>query len=175
MQLFANHDSHKASGNNRPVSFEVLVKMGKKTRLFSGLCTRPQKRGPQSNIRVYEFTHLGKGRVSRIYAADPMENCAIQRLGGGSGKKKKKSSGRIKGPDGSSRGGAGGGVGGGGGRRERAPPKKKKKKKKPDVRFTKSEMNSWRVRKIRRTLDTPIFAGVHTFLCSPWFLPFRIS
>jgi len=81
---------------NKPVLFEVLVKIEGTHRVFSGLCTPPGKTHASSNVQVFAFEYFphaltDEGRVMPVFEAgsDPTCDAFKQKLlGSDSGRRK---------------------------------------------------------------------------------------
>lgn len=66
-------DRAKRLGRDRPVHFQVLVKVAGTRRLFSGICTANGKTHAESNVKIFEFEYLPGPSVNSIFevSADP--------------------------------------------------------------------------------------------------------
>lgn len=68
-------------GNDRPVLFELVVKVEGTVHLFRGLCTPVAKMHSPSDVRVFEFDYFpnaetGEDRFAPVFQADADSSCA---------------------------------------------------------------------------------------------------
>lgn len=77
---YTKEEREKRTGTNRPVGFQVLVKVEQSYHLFSDLCTPPGKTHEGSNVRVFEFDYALGSPLKPVFeaAGDPACGAAPQ-------------------------------------------------------------------------------------------------
>lgn len=66
---YTKEERDKRTGTNRPVGFQVLVKVEQSYHLFSDLCTPAGKTHEASNVRVFEFDYAPGNPLSSVFEA----------------------------------------------------------------------------------------------------------